>query len=105
MTRTEVGGFVVKDRFHVIVIFIGPAPDIGQLDLTLFINEDVLGSDVTKFDLFPFEILCSSDTCVQKIPDFALVKGFVKALPIVDFVCQQIRVVFVEDLHGMKKLP
>lgn len=40
--RTEGSGFVIEDGLYVVVLFIGPTIDVGQLNLPILLDEDVL---------------------------------------------------------------
>lgn len=97
---TEVGGFVIEDGLHVVVLFVGPAVDVGQLDLPIFVDEDVLRAHIAELLLSLLEVLGSGDGRIQQVPYLALVEKLVEALAVIDFVGEQVRVVFVEDLTG-----
>ena len=48
--------------------FVGPAVEITYFDLSLLVDEDVVGSDISYFAVDFIEILCAGDQGVEEVP-------------------------------------
>jgi hypothetical protein len=75
---------LLEGSFLKIGFFVRPGENVCYFDLSFFIDEDVVGSDITNFFVNGVEISRTADQTVKKIPQLFLLKVFVHADPVIN---------------------
>lgn len=79
--------------------FVRPRKDVGDFDLSLLIDEDIVGSDITDLSVDRVEVSGAADQAVEQVPQLLLLKVLVHVDSVLDFLLKKIRIVLVEDLY------
>ena len=87
------GGFVEVGAF------VGPAVEVAYFDLSLFVDEDVVGSDISYFAVDFIEILGAGDEGVEEVPQFFFFEVFAHLNSVLYFLLEEVGVVFIADLR------
>lgn len=62
--RGEVGELLFEGSFLVVGFFVGPGKDVGDFDLSLFVDEDVVRPDISDFSVDGVEVLGTADQTI-----------------------------------------
>ncbi len=64
----EVGELFFESGFFEIGFLEGPREDIGYFDLSLLVDEDIIGSNISYFTVYFREIFSTANENIDKIP-------------------------------------
>lgn len=89
----------LEDSLVVVGCFGGEGEQVGDLDLTLLVDENVVGADIPDLGGQLAEVVCGGHQRVEQVPDFGLIKVAAQLASVLEFVGQDIRVVIEVDLR------
>ena len=69
-----------------------------DFDLSIVVNEDIIGMQIAYFFLYSFELVSGSDHIVKEVPDLSFLKKAVEFESILYFALEHIWKVIIDDL-------
>ncbi len=82
-------------------MFAGPRVDRSDFDLPIFVDKDVIGSDITDLGALSMVGESGRKESVHKVPELILFEEFfVEAFPVGDLITEQVREVVEGDVGG-----
>ena len=79
-------------------LLVGPAEPVANLDLSLIIDEDIVGTHISDLAIYRGEIFRSQKQSIKQIEHLGLFKVAVCAHAIVDLVLKEVGEVVIVDL-------
>lgn len=101
----QVGEGLLEGGLIEVGLFVGPTIEIGDFDLSLLIDEYVVGPDIADFAVDPTELSRAAGQRIQQIPQLFLLEMFVHFDTVLDLFLEEVGVVLVEDLSQLVLVP
>jgi hypothetical protein len=97
----EVSGLFFVEGFGVVGLFAGPRVNRSDFDLSIFVDKDVIGSDIPDLGALPMVGESGGKESVDKVPELILFEEFfVEAFSVGDLIAEQVREVVKGDVGG-----